>query len=199
MAADTIAAHYDNSSTAPLVAMLQKKLKLECKQRGEFQAIFDKLYADTRKQLDGAISRQRSLLKTGDAAAFLVNALGSVAKFVQKGFKSAKLTGDALTQLNKQVAKDAADGLAKNVHGAASLAFASESIALNWLLQFMSPSYYVEAMGFGTIEMTFTRDDVLRDIDMQRAQVLARADRRIKATHQLLKAAGSGIDITRIA
>ena len=65
------------------------------------------------------------------------------------------------------MAKDAAQGIAKNAHGAASLAFESESIAINWLLQFLSPSYYVEAMGLGTIEMKFIRDEVLRDIDMK--------------------------------
>jgi hypothetical protein len=199
MSTDLMAVHYGNAGQLGQVALLKKKLELECKLRGDFQALFDKLYSNTRRQLDGAISRQRSLLKTGDAAAFLANALGSVAGFVKKGFESLKHTGSALAELNKKVAVEAAQGLTKNAHGAASLAFESENLALNWLLQFMSPSYYVEAMGYGTIEMGFTRDDVLRDIKLQRTQTLARADRRIKATHQLLKAATSGLDLSTVA
>ena len=73
-------------------------IELECKHRGEFQEMFDKLYNRTRRQIDGDISRQKSLLKTGDAAAFLVYALGSVVSLVNKGFQSVKTTGKALLQ-----------------------------------------------------------------------------------------------------
>jgi hypothetical protein len=181
--------------------ILSERLKRLIYLRGEIDKFFNEVEEKTKKELAALIADQKSTMFIADVAAQVLAGIAGLAQLCSKAAASMGKVGRELAELNKDQIRDLGIEFGvKKPHSLLSTVFGSEEDPwVNFAMNFMNPSYWVELGGYGPVSMTRIYDDVIREIAMQRAESLAVIDRRIKAVDQLRKATDRGIDLSTLA